>query len=305
MATFVAPRGFVRRVASGVARGMAYLHACGVMHRDLKGSNVLLGGMDDDLARAAPQGSAAAAAVAGAGAGTGADAATAADDGDGGSPRMVKLADFGLCVSVPDDTRRSDGGGGGHLTAETGTYRWMAPEIIRHERYSRSADVYSFAMIVYELLTHQAPFADRSPLQAAAAAALSHARPRLPDGVPPPLLALLRACWAEEPSERPSFRRVSDELAALGAQLSREEVAWLDDPDGHRVYSGEIFEDGSKANSKTSENGPHVDSPKRGRRRAEPRPRSPLVAAEPEGAAGGKPWSSFLRSWASPRSSKR
>ena len=32
----------------------------------------------------------------------------------------------------------------------------MAPEVIRHEKYSRSADVYSFAMILFELLTHQA-----------------------------------------------------------------------------------------------------------------------------------------------------
>ena len=59
-------------------------------------------------------------------------------------------------MRAPDDTRRGDVGGG-HLTAETGTYRWMAPEVIRHEKYSRSADVYSYAMILYELLTHEVP----------------------------------------------------------------------------------------------------------------------------------------------------
>ena len=83
-----------------------------------------------------------------------------------GSSGEVKLTDFGLCARAPDATRRSGGGGGAHLTAETGTYRWMAPEVIRHERYSRSADVYSYAMILFELLTHQVPFADRDPLQA-------------------------------------------------------------------------------------------------------------------------------------------
>ena len=47
-----------------------------------------------------------------------------------GGAGEVKLTDFGLSVRAPDATRRVGGGGGGHLTAETGTYRWMAPEVI-------------------------------------------------------------------------------------------------------------------------------------------------------------------------------
>ena len=46
-----------------------------------------------------------------------------------GGAGEVKLTDFGLSVRAPDATRRVGGGGGGHLTAETGTYRWMAPEV--------------------------------------------------------------------------------------------------------------------------------------------------------------------------------
>ena len=88
------PRGFALHAARSVAAGMAYLHGQRVMHRDLKGGNVLLG--------------------------------------EGGA---IKLTDFGLAAPAPDDTVV-----GGMLTAETGTYRYMAPEVIRHERYSKSAE---------------------------------------------------------------------------------------------------------------------------------------------------------------------
>ncbi len=40
---------------------------------------------------------------------------------------------------------------------QVGTFRWMAPEVVRREAYSASADVYSFAMVLVELLTHEVP----------------------------------------------------------------------------------------------------------------------------------------------------
>ena len=183
--------GFVLRVASHVAAGMLYLHAQGIMHRDLKSANVLL-------------------------------------DATG----VAKVTDFGLAARAPDDTAR-----GGSLTAETGTYRWMAPEVIRHERYSKKADVFSFGMILFELLTHQLPFADLAPLQAAVSVALNDERPPLPDGCPAPLARLVASCWASDRGGRPAFSWVAEAVAALPDQLSDEEAAWLDDPLGHSVYS--------------------------------------------------------------------
>jgi len=43
--------------------------------------------------------------------------------------------------------------GGGNMTAETGTYRWMAPEVIEHKPYGEKADVFSFGVVIWELLT--------------------------------------------------------------------------------------------------------------------------------------------------------
>ena len=112
----------------------------------------------------------------------------------------------------------------------------MAPEVIRHEPYSKSADVFSFGMILFELLTHQLPFADQPALQAAVAVALAAARPPLPDRCPPALARLVSLCWASESSERPSFTYVADALVTIRAELAPAEMQWLDDSSGHPVY---------------------------------------------------------------------
>jgi len=144
---------------------------------------------------------------------------------------VAKLTDFGLAVAAPDDTVA-----GGWLTAETGTYRWMAPEVICHERYSKCADVFSFGCVLFELLCHEVPFADRPALQAAVAVGLNDERPTLPEGVPLPLSQLVYACWTRVATERPSFFTIAASFAMLPEQLSADEHRWLDAPCGHPVY---------------------------------------------------------------------
>lgn len=70
----------------------------------------------------------------------------------------AKISDFGLSC-VMELGRAAD------LTAETGTYGWMAPEVIRHEPYSSKADVYSFAVVLWELLAKDVPFKGQTPMQ--------------------------------------------------------------------------------------------------------------------------------------------
>jgi serine/threonine protein kinase len=70
----------------------------------------------------------------------------------------VKVADFGVARVQAQS---------GVMTAETGTYRWMAPEVIEHKPYDRKADVFSFAIVLWELLTGKIPYENLTPLQAA------------------------------------------------------------------------------------------------------------------------------------------
>ncbi|XP_044511908.1 serine/threonine-protein kinase STY46-like isoform X3 [Mangifera indica] len=72
--------------------------------------------------------------------------------------KVVKVADFGVARFQSQ---------GGVMTAETGTYRWMAPEVINHLQYDQKADVFSFAIVLWELVTAKVPYDNMTPLQAA------------------------------------------------------------------------------------------------------------------------------------------
>ena len=114
----------------------------------------------------------------------------------------AKISDFGMSVAMT----------GQELTAETGTYRWMSPEVIRHEPYSSNADVYSFGVVLWQLITREVPFATMTPIQTAYAVAEGH-RPEIPTTVPEPLRHIIEACWHEDQSQRPSFTYIAMALA--------------------------------------------------------------------------------------------
>ena len=114
-----------------------------------------------------------------------------------------KVADFGLARFL-----------GPTMTAETGSYRWMAPEVIRHEPYGRAADVFSFGMLTYECLTLSVPYVGLSPVEAAFAVARDGRRPPLPP-CSEPVEAFVAACWQQDAALRPAFATVVERLEAL------------------------------------------------------------------------------------------
>ncbi|EQC29266.1 TKL protein kinase [Saprolegnia diclina VS20] len=132
----------------------------------------------------------------------------------------VKISDFGLSC-VLEIGHSSD------LTAETGTYRWMAPEVIGHEPYSMKADVYSYGVILWEMIAKEQPFKGMSPIQAAFAVARQQMRPPFPKDTPESLMQLVETCWHQDPAQRPTFAQILDVLPAVRAQLTRRDYHGL------------------------------------------------------------------------------
>lgn len=114
----------------------------------------------------------------------------------------AKIADFGMSIA----------NAGQELTAETGTYRYMAPEVIRHESYSSNADVYSFGVCLWQLISREVPFATMLPVQAAYSVAEGR-RPVIPDSTPRRLREIISACWDQDAGRRPSFTYIAMALA--------------------------------------------------------------------------------------------
>ncbi|GFH43796.1 hypothetical protein CTEN210_00269 [Chaetoceros tenuissimus] len=122
----------------------------------------------------------------------------------------LKISDFGLAKVRPDpslqqtDTFR--------MTGETGSYRYMAVEVFRHEDYTETVDVYSFAMIFYYLLTGRPPWEELNGLTAVTKAATQADRPIVDRGWDSQVSNLMQRCWDENPNARPSFAFILEEL---------------------------------------------------------------------------------------------
>lgn len=160
-------------IITKIAAGMEFLHSRGVMHRDLKALNVLV-----------------------------------RNEHTGNID--VKIVDFGVSQYIGDSPMKG-----------VGTGFWRAPEILQALKSGaadqptkdnlKAADVYSFAMTCYEVLTGDYPFegvptSNYEPV-------LSGQRPMFPSSVGSDLEELIKKCWHKDPEQRPDFSQICKQLA--------------------------------------------------------------------------------------------
>jgi serine/threonine protein kinase len=119
---------------------------------------------------------------------------------------VLKVADFGLSKVRPDPQKREKDSF--MMTGETGSYRFMAPEVFRHEHYTETVDIYSYGMILFYLLDGKPPWPYDNGIVAARKASDQGLRPTLPRSWDSRLQVLLQDCWEENPAARPSFNQI-------------------------------------------------------------------------------------------------
>ena len=192
----ITPPHFFETVTKHVASGLIYLHKKNIIHRDVKPANVLL-------------------------------------SGDLNGNFTAKLTDFGLSAMIQQNASTTNGK---NLTAETGTYRYMAPEVIKNQKYHYPADIYSLAVLMWEIITRELPFQNLSQIEAAGCVALEGKRPPFPKGIPAQVRLIIEKCWSGKPEERMSTEEVIKAVEDLDMKLSEESKTWLNTPNGHPVY---------------------------------------------------------------------
>lgn len=132
----------------------------------------------------------------------------------------VKITDFGLS-QMRFRTLVSHAGVG------AGSPHWMAPEMLRCENLDEKADVYSYGVVLWELLTGRLPWEDLNPMQVVGAVGFRGRSLSVPETGDPVLLELFKACCQQQPINRPSFSHILETLnscygrASLGHQSHR------------------------------------------------------------------------------------
>ena len=118
---------------------------------------------------------------------------------------VAKICDFG---SARDLTHTV-------TTEQTGTYRWMPPEIMRKAtaRINKKCDLFSYGMILFELFAHQLPYAELDDDIDVLLSVTSGKCPPIPPTLPSYLHDLIKRCWDKDPRLRPMFNDLVKKFA--------------------------------------------------------------------------------------------
>ena len=152
-------------IALEVASALEYLHSKRIVYRDLKPNNIGLNGQG-----------------------------------------VVKLFDFGLARPMPSTSQGADVVTGSfQMTGKVGTKMVMAPEVYERKQYNTKSDVYSFALLLWQMLSLERPFARHTKRMYRTRVVKKGERPPIDSSWPMEIQILLRRAWSRDPVKRPTM----------------------------------------------------------------------------------------------------
>jgi serine/threonine protein kinase len=119
---------------------------------------------------------------------------------------------MGLCAVI---RRTQQAGDTYQMTRNTGSMRYMAPEVYHGKAYNEKVDVYSFGIMAWQIASNQVPFNGLSLTTFAPRVFEGNLRPELRKSWPILFSSLLQRCWTHSPTDRPSFETIVNELQDL------------------------------------------------------------------------------------------
>lgn len=108
-----------------------------------------------------------------------------------------------------------------------GTLPWMAPELLNGSSslVSEKVDVFSFGIVMWELLTGEEPYADLHYGAIIGGIVSNTLRPPIPQSCDTEWRWLMERCWSSEPSDRPSFTEIANQLRAIASKLPASKIS--------------------------------------------------------------------------------
>lgn len=169
------------KAAESIAQALSYLHENRIVYRDLKPDNI---------------------------------GYTSSSDGG-----TLKLFDFGLAKRLDPADLVGDDKEFYRLTGNTGSLRYMAPEVACNDPYDERVDVYSFGILLWQICALTTPFMGMT--------AKSHAFQVVQQGYRPPLdgswlnewCELLEQCWRADARQRPTMEYVLEQCTSIVEEL--------------------------------------------------------------------------------------
>ena len=163
----------------------------------------------------------------------------------------VRVADFGMAVTCNGSYKSDEDEGKMPL-------KWMAPEAVREQRYTKKTDVWMFAVCGWEIFaTGIKPFLEIPALDYLRHVESGNRLVRKP-GCPKAIYEVFESCWALDPEERPGFQEINRRIRVVLDKFSAQGLPKLTDVQWRHLGGGQRDVLGKSAQSSGQAKAPHA-----------------------------------------------